>query len=142
MQPWLLANAAQGDTMLIRISEIQIKKRIRKDFGNLNELAESMNIHGLMNPIVIDRDHILIAGQRRLESAKKLGWKTIEATIVDAHTKIDKLEMEIEENIHRKDFTTDEIVDAYSKLERLKNPGFFRKLLQRIGKLFRKLFRR
>lgn len=128
--------------MLIRISEIQIKKRIRKDFGNLNELAESMNIHGLMNPIVIDRDHMLIAGQRRLESAKKLGWKTIEATIVDAPTKIDKLEMEIEENIHRKDFTTDEIVDAYSKLERLKNPDFFHKLLQCIGNFFRKLFRR
>ncbi len=128
--------------MLIRISEIQIKKRIRKDFGNLNVLAESMNLHGLMNTIVIDRDHMLIAGQRRLESAKKLGWKTIEATIVDAPTKIDKLEMEIEENIHRKDFTTDEIVDAYSKLERLKNPGFFRKLLQCIGNFFRKLFHR
>ena len=128
--------------MLIRISEIQIKKRIRKDFGNLNELAESMNIHGLMNPIVITRDRILIAGQRRLESAKKLGSENIEATIVNAPTKIDKLEMEIEENIHRKDFTTDEIVDAYSKLEKIKNPGFFRKFLQHIGNFFRKLFRR
>ena len=128
--------------MLIRISEIQIKKRIRKDFGNLNELAESMNTHGLMNPIVISKDYLLIAGHRRLESAKKLGWEKIEATIVDATTKIDKLEMEIEENIHRKDFTSDEIVDAYSKLERLKNPGFIRKLLQRIGNFFRRLFRR
>ena len=128
--------------MLIRVSEIQIKKRIRKDFGNLNELAESMNIHGLMNPIVLDRDHLLIAGQRRLESAKKLGWEKIEATIIDAPTKIDKLEIEIEENIHRKDFTTDEIVDAYSKLEKLKNPCFVRKILQYIGKFFKKLFRR
>ena len=128
--------------MLIRISEIQIKKRIRKDFGNLNELAESMNSHGLMNPIVLTSDYILIAGQRRLESAKKLGWKNIEATIIDASTKIDKLEMEIEENLHRKDFTTDEIVDAYSKLEKLKNPCFIRKLLQRIGNFFRNFFRR
>ena len=128
--------------MLIRISEIQIKKRIRKDFGNLNELTESMNIHGLMNPIVLTRDHILIAGQRRLESAKKLGWKDIEATIIDAPTKIDKLEMEIEENIHRKDFTTDEIVDAYSKLEKLKNPGILQKLFRCIRDFFKKLFRR
>ncbi len=128
--------------MLVRIGEIQIKKRIRKDLGNLNELAESMNIHGLMNPIVITRDHMLIAGQRRLASAKKLGWEKIEATIVDAPTKIDKLEMEIEENIHRKDFTANEIVDAYSKLEQLKNPGFFQKLLQRICKFFNKIFRR
>ena len=128
--------------MLIRISEIQIKKRIRKDLGNINELAESMNIHGLMNPIVLTREHMLIAGQRRLESAKKLGWENIEATIVDAPTKIDKLEMEIEENIHRKDFTTDEIVDAYSKLEKLKNPGFIRKILQHICNFFKRLFRR
>ena len=128
--------------MLIRISEIQIKKRIRKDFGNLNELAESMNIHGLMNPIVLTSDKILIAGQRRLESAKKLGWENIEATIIEAPTKIDKLEMEIEENLHRKDFTTDEIVDAYSKLEKLKNPCFLGKFLQQIKDFFKKLFRR
>ena len=127
--------------MLVRISEIQIKKRIRKDSGNINELAESMNVHGLMNPIVLTRDYQLIAGFRRLESAKKLGWENIEANIIDAPTKIKKLEMEIEENIHRKDFTPEEIVDAYTKLEKFKNPGFLRKILLWIGNFFRKLFR-
>ncbi len=127
--------------MLVRISEIQIKKRIRKDSGNIKELAESMNVHGLMNPIVLTRDYQLIAGFRRLESAKKLGWENIEANIIDAPTKIKKLEMEIEENIHRKDFTPEEIVDAYTKLEKLKNPGFFRKILLCIGNSVKKLFR-
>ena len=126
--------------MLVRISEIQIKKRIRKDSGNIKELSESMNIHGLMNPIVLTRDYQLIAGFRRLESAKKLGWENIEATIIDAPTKIKKLEMEIEENIHRKDFTPEEIVDAYTKLERFKNPGFFRKIVRWIEKIFKILF--
>jgi len=127
--------------MLVRISEIQIKKRIRKDSGNINELSESMNVHGLMNPIVLTRDYQLIAGFRRLESAKKLGWENIEANIIDAPTKIKKLEMEIEENIHRKDFTPEEIVDAYTKLEKFKNPGIFRKILLYIGNFVRKLFR-
>ena len=127
--------------MLVRISEIQIKKRIRKDSGNIKELIESMNIHGLMNPIVLTRDYQLIAGFRRLESAKKLGWENIEATIIDAPTKIKKLEIEIEENIHRKDFTPEEIVDAYTKLEKLKNPGFFRKILMYFVNLFKKIFR-
>ncbi len=126
--------------MLVRISEIQVKKRIRKESGNINELSESMNIHGLMNPIVISREYQLIAGFRRLESAKKLGWENIEANIIDAPTKIKKLEMEIEENIHRKDFTPDEIVDAYTKLEKLKNPGFIRKLLLYVRNFFKKLF--
>jgi ParB family transcriptional regulator, chromosome partitioning protein len=128
--------------MLIKISEIQIKKRIRKDAGNINELSESMNLHGLMNPIVITRDYVLIAGYRRLESAKKLGWKSIEASLIEAPTKIDKLEMEIEENVHRKDFTPEEIVDAYSKLEKLKNPGFLRKIYSCITNFFKRLFRR
>ncbi len=128
--------------MLVRISEIQIKKRIRKETGNINELVESLNVHGLMNPIVITREYQLIAGFRRLESAKKLGWENIEASIIDAPTKIKKLEMEIEENIHRKDFTPDEIVDAYTKLEKLKNPGFLRKLFIYIANFLKKILRR
>ena len=126
--------------MQIKINDIQIKKRIRKDIGNINELAESMKLHGLMNPIVINKENELIAGYRRLASAKKLGWNKIEVTVVDAPGKINKLEMEIEENLYRKDFTTDEIVDAYSKLEKLKNPGILRKVYLCIKKFFRKLF--
>ncbi|MCF6334188.1 MAG: ParB N-terminal domain-containing protein [Spirochaetales bacterium] len=127
--------------MLVKINEIQIKRRIRKDFGNLNELAESMKLHGLMNPIVVTRELVLIAGQRRLESAKKLGWNSIEATIVDVPSRIDKLEMEIEENLHRKSFTTDEIVDAFAKLEKLKNPGLLQRIFRYIRKLFKKIFK-
>lgn len=127
--------------MIVRISNIQIKKRIRKDTGNINELSESMNSHGLINPILLTREYQLIAGFRRLESAKKLGWENIEATIIDAPTKIKKLEMEIEENIHRKDFTSDEIVEAYTKLEKLKKPGLLRKVLLCIRNFFKKIFR-
>ncbi len=126
--------------MQIRINDIQIKKRIRKDIGNINELAESMKLHGLMNPIVINKENELIAGYRRLASAKKLGWNKIEVTVVDAPGKITKLEMEIEENLYRKDFTTDEIVEAYSKLEKLKKPGNLRKVYLCIKNFFRKLF--
>jgi len=128
--------------MLIKLSDIQIKKRIRKEIGNINELTESIKLHGLMNPIVINKENELIAGYRRLASAKKLGWNKIEVTVVDAPGKISKLEMEIEENLYRKDFTTDEIVDAYSKLEKLKNPGILRKILRSIRDFFQKLFPR
>jgi ParB family transcriptional regulator, chromosome partitioning protein len=126
--------------MLVRITEIQIKKRIRKETGNINELMDSMRTHGLLNPIVITHDYQLIAGFRRLESAKKMGWEKIEATIIAAPTKIDKLEIEIEENIHRKDFTADEIVEAYSKLEKLKNPGFIQSIFIKIIKFFKRIF--
>lgn len=128
--------------MQIKISEIQVKKRIRHDMGDITDLAQSMNDHGLMNPIVLTERKVLIAGHRRLEAAKKLGWRIIEARIMPDLNKTERLEMEIDENLYRKDFTSDEIVEAFHNLEKLKNPGFFRKFLLFIKKLISYILRR
>jgi ParB family chromosome partitioning protein len=90
---------------------------------------------------VISKKNVLIAGGRRLEAAKFLGWRTINAVIVDAPGELAKLEMEIEENIQRRDFTAGEISEAAKKIHRLKNPGFFRRILQGAIRFFKKLFR-
>ena len=118
--------------MQIPIEDIVVKKRVREDLGDLSKLMESMRAYGLMNPIVINTRQELIAGQRRLEAAKRLGWKTIEAHIVERSSSIDQLEMELDENIHRRNLTAMELANAYSKLDRMKNPGFFRRVLQAI----------
>jgi ParB family chromosome partitioning protein len=90
---------------------------------------------------VISKKNVLIAGGRRLEAAKFLGWRTINAVIVDAPGELAKLEMEIEENIQRRDFTAGEISEATKEIYRLKNPGFFRRILQGAIRLFKRLFR-
>ena len=64
--------------MKLKIEEIRIKKRIRSDLGDLDELCQSMNKYGLLNPVTINRKKILLAGFRRLEAAKVLGWQEIE----------------------------------------------------------------
>lgn len=128
--------------MQIRIEDIIIRKRVRKEPGDLKSLMDSMKKFGLLSPVIISRDNELIAGHRRLESARRLGWKTIPVAIVDHEDDLEKLELEIEENIQRKDFTTDELADGYLKLERFRNPGFFLRIFLRIRKFFRKLFRR
>ena len=69
--------------MLVRIEDIKIKKRIRKENKSIDSLADSMRVYGLLNPIVLDSDYMLIAGFRRLQAAKELGWTTIPATIID-----------------------------------------------------------
>jgi len=125
--------------MQMRIDEIIVRKRIRRDLGNLQELAESLEKHGLINPIVITQEKVLIAGERRLESAKLLGWETIPVRIIENPDRIAEVEIEIDENIHRKDFTTDEAGDAFIMLEKLKNPGFFRRILIAIQRFFSKL---
>ena len=66
-----------------RISSIKIGVRHRKDLGDLEKLAESLETVGLLHPIVIDAQNRLIAGQRRLEAAKLLKWKTVAVTVVD-----------------------------------------------------------
>ena len=102
--------------MQIRIDEIQIKKRIRKNFGDLAPLMESMRKHGLLNPIVINKKKELIAGQRRLECAKRLGWQTIEVHMLEAASELEKLELEMDENIHRRNLSPDELSDGYLRL--------------------------
>lgn len=127
--------------MKVKIDSIKVKDRIRKDMGNINKLSESLNKHGQLNPIVINSKRELIAGERRLEAAKILGWSTIDAKILKDISEIDKLEIEIDENVHRKHFTESEIDEAYKKLNSLKNPKKIKKFWLAIKKFFKKLFR-
>lgn len=125
--------------MLIPISSIKVKKRVRKDLGNLEELKASLRTYGLLNPITINGRYELIAGERRLTAAKELGWTNIHANIVDNLTEIEQLEMEIEQNNQRKEFTDEELLEGYRRLERLRNPGFFYKIYLFFKKLFQKI---
>jgi ParB family chromosome partitioning protein len=127
--------------MQITIEDIVVKKRIRKDLGDINSLAASLKQYGQISPIVVSKNNVLIAGGRRLEAAKLLGWRSINAVISDAPGELAKLEIEVEENIQRRDFSPEEIAEASQKIYRLKNPGFFRRLWNAIVSFFRKLFR-
>jgi ParB family chromosome partitioning protein len=127
--------------MQIPIEDVVVKKRIRKDLGDINALAESFKKHGQISPIVISRNNVLIAGGRRLEAARLIGWRTINAVIADVPGELPRLEIEVEENIQRRDFTPEEMADATQKLYRMKNPGFFRRIWNALVRFFRKLFR-
>ena len=73
--------------MLIQIKDIKIKKRVRKDLGDLSALKESLKLYGLMNPITLNKNYELIAGERRLQAATQLGWTTINANVIDIEDK-------------------------------------------------------
>ena len=126
--------------MKLLIEDIKIKKRIRKDLGDLTSLIDSLRNHGLMNPVVVTKKNELIAGHRRIEAAKVLGWKSIDVMVLDKISELEKLELEIEENVARKDFSGDELEDARARLEALKNPGIFKRILNAIIRLINSLF--
>ena len=127
--------------MQVPVNDIIVKKRIRKDTGDIETLAESFKRYGQISPILINRKNILIAGQRRLEAAKYLGWKTINAVISESSGELARLELEVEENVQRRDFDMEEIAQATRKLYRLRNPGFFRRIFDAIIAFIKRLFK-
>ena len=94
--------------MLVPISEITVNPGRREAApGDVKELADSILEVGLINPIMVDQAHTLIAGLHRLEAMKLLGRTEIECTISD----LDGLQValaEIDENFVRKDLSDDE----------------------------------
>ena len=136
--------------MIVKIEDIKVKRRIRKDLGDLEPLKDSLRIYGLMNPITLNSKYELVAGERRLQAAKELGWERINAIVLDSSVdRIHQLEMELEENNQRKEFTDEELLVGYKRLERLRNPSIFIRILnffanllillaKKIGKLFSK----
>jgi ParB family chromosome partitioning protein len=126
--------------MQVPVGDIKIKRRIRKDLGDIEILAESLKTFGQINPIVITPKNVLISGQRRLEAARALGWRTINAVIMEFPDALSKLEYEVEENIQRQDFTPQEVAEATRRIYWLKNPGFFRRIFNAIIRFFKRLF--
>jgi ParB family chromosome partitioning protein len=127
--------------MQVPIEDIKVKKRIRKDMGDIPALAESMKRLGQITPIVINKKNLLIAGGRRLAAARSLGWRTINVVIAEFSDEITGLEFEIEENTQRRDFDPGEMAEANRKLYRLKNPGFFRRIFNALVRFLKRLFR-
>jgi ParB family chromosome partitioning protein len=125
----------------IPITDIIVNKRIRKDLGDIEVLAESFKCYGQITPIIINKKNVLIAGGRRLEAAKFLGWQTINAVVIDRSGELEQLEIELEENKYRKDFNDAEIAEAARKIYKLKNPSLFRRIINAIARFFKKLFK-
>jgi ParB family chromosome partitioning protein len=90
----------------IKISDINIGPRFRKDLGDIGLLADSIRRHGLLHPVVITDKNDLICGRRRIAAYQKLCLEEIEASLVSlSHAQ----EAEADENIVRKAFTVEEI---------------------------------
>lgn len=126
--------------MQIPIDDIIIKKRVRKELGDLTPLVESLRRFGLMHPVLVNKRNVLVSGRRRLEAAKTLGWKTINAVTVDARDTLTKLELEVEENVQRRELTSEEVARAYARIHKLRNPGFFRRIWNAIVRFLSRLF--
>ncbi|TAK95319.1 ParB/RepB/Spo0J family partition protein [Patescibacteria group bacterium] len=84
----------------------------------IEELASSIKQHGIIQPLVVTRkgdQYELIAGERRLQAAKRAGLLKVPVVVRDVAEK-EKLEFAIVENIQRHDLNPVEEARAYQKL--------------------------
>lgn len=109
--------------MLINIEQIKIENRIRKDFGNIQELADDIKQNGLINPPVVmqesDNTYSLLTGERRIRALKLLGYKQVEVRTWKSLNDEEKLNIEISENEARKDFSKSERMEYALRLAKI-----------------------
>ncbi|OHD82195.1 MAG: chromosome partitioning protein ParB [Spirochaetes bacterium RIFOXYC1_FULL_54_7] len=127
--------------MQVEIKSIRVKRRVRKELGDVEGLAESLSRFGQLHPIVLTRKKVLVSGRRRMEAARILGWTTIDAITIASRDAAHLLEMELDENVQRYQLTRDEVEDALARLERLKHPGFLCRVWRTFVRFWQRLFK-
>lgn len=126
-EPTAVEQVQEGETKKeISIGEIDRNEdQPRKIFDEkaLNELAQSIKTHGVIQPIILvkrNNRYMIIAGERRWRAARIAGLKTIPA-IIREYTDQEISEIAIVENLQREDLNPIEsakaIQDLISKFE-------------------------
>ena len=93
--------------MKIKISHIKVGDRFRKDFGDLQGLADSIAELGQLHPIGVDSNYNLIFGERRIKACELLGRDTVEGSVIHLDSLI---KGEFAENEFSKGWTVSERV--------------------------------
>jgi ParB family chromosome partitioning protein len=120
----LKSQAVEAATGVLRIPVENVEanpKQPRRDFDEqaLQELAHSIKLHDIIQPITVSRLHgnkyRLISGERRLRAAKIAGLKDIPAYIREANDQ-ELLELALLENLQREDLNAVEIALSYKRM--------------------------
>jgi hypothetical protein len=102
----------------IKIADVKIGDRVRRDPGDIESLAKSIKELGLLHPVVVTVNNELVSGFRRIEAHKLLGRDEIPYTVAKSLDDTRKLlQAEGDENTERKELSPSEMVALAEKLE-------------------------
>lgn len=96
----------------------RMQPRIVFEDESIDELAESIKKHGIINPITVRRlgnKYEIIAGERRFKASQSIGLKEIPAIVIEADDK-KTAELALIENIQRKELSPIEEGMSYEKI--------------------------
>lgn len=120
-----------------KISANQFQPRTVFDEAKIEELARTIHMHGVIQPIVVrptgtDGHYEIIAGERRFRAMSSLGWDEVPAIVRDLSDK-ETASIALIENLQREELTSIEEANAYQNL--LELHGITQEALaQRLGK--------
>jgi ParB family chromosome partitioning protein len=106
--------------MEVPVNEIVVPSNYRGKLRDIAKLVVSIEKNGLLHPVVLDSNHALVAGRRRLEAVKRLGWKTVPATVLDIK---DAVEAALAENTCRLSFQPSEVWALVKRMREQIKPG-------------------
>lgn len=116
------ASSPSGGTLEISLEHIEVnpfQPRTHFDQESLQELADSIKVHGIIQPITVRRlardQYQLISGERRFQASRLAGLNTIPAYVRSADDQ-QMLEMALIENIQRENLNAIEIALSYQRL--------------------------
>ena len=114
----IVSNTPENEIVMIPLDEIRsnpYQPRLHFDEDALNELADSIKDHGVLEPIIVKKSikgYELVAGERRTKASKIAGKLTIPAIIKDFNDE-EMMEIAILENIQREDLSPIEEAKGY-----------------------------
>lgn len=90
----------------LKLKDINIGDRYRSNMGDIENLALSIDVNGLVYPIIVSLGEAgrydLIEGERRIAAVKLLGWTSIDCILMDKLSRLRKKELEIIMCVQRK----------------------------------------
>ena len=123
------------DLPLENIQPNPFQPRRHFDEGTLNELAESIRINGVLQPVIVKKvstGYILVTGERRCRASKIAGFSAVPAIVRDYNNQY-LAELALLENIQREDLTIVEEAEAYRNVIKTMNLTHL-ELATKIGK--------
>lgn len=105
-----------SQSTLVDISSIIIGDDRQRADVKTEDLEPSLKRWGMLHPVVLTRDFHLIAGERRLTAAKRLGWSQVPARFFDELNLLEAITIELEENLKRKDLPWQDEVKAVKRI--------------------------
>lgn len=108
---------------IIEMEKIISGKNIRNERDtDIQELADSIETNGLINPILVKQigngKYEVVAGHRRYEAVKRLGLPHIECNITEETSEKDLLLAQVAENILRKNMSALELVEVFENMKK------------------------